>query len=107
MSRPPNSPDNRHFPDPEILPPERPGRRNRSGATWTRLVIDETGVPRLSVTRIGPLGLFLLWVVAALVALGIVVFFLGAFVFFLPLAAVLFAVGVGASIWRAISRSRF
>ncbi len=107
MTKPQNSPEDRYFPEPEIIPPERPGRRRRSGATWTRLVIDEDGIPRVSVTRIGPLGLFVAWVVAALIGLALVVFFLGAFVFLLPLVAVLLAVGVGLSAWRFVSRQRF
>lgn len=107
MSRPPNSPDHRHIQEPEILPPERPRGRSRSGATWTRLVVDEDGVPRVSVTRIGPLGLFVFWLVAALIGLALVVFFLGAFLFLIPLIVVLFALGVGVSIWRFVSRQRF
>ncbi len=106
MTQPPNTPDHRHFEEPEILPPERPGRR-RSGATWMRVVLDEDGFPRVSVTRIGPLGTFLFWIVAALVGLALVVFFLGAFLFLIPLIVVLFAIGAGASIWRFVSRQRF
>jgi len=107
MNRPPNPPEHRHFPEPEIIPPEHPGRRTRSGATWTRLVIDEQGVPRVSVTRIGPLGLFVIWLIAGLVALALLVFFFGAFLFLIPLIVVLLAVGVGMSIWRFVSQQRF
>lgn len=106
MNQPPHSPEDRHFPEPEIIPPGRPDKRTRPGATWTRLVIDEEGVHRVFVTRIGPFGLFVFWMIAGLVTLALVVFFLGAFVFLLPLAAVLLAVGVGMSVWRFISRQR-
>jgi hypothetical protein len=100
------SPENRYFHAPDVLPPKRPGRAARAG-TWTRLVIDEAGVHRLSVTRIGPLGLLAAWLVAGAVALALVVFFLGAFLFLIPLVVVLFAVGVGVNIWRFVSRQRF
>jgi CHASE2 domain-containing sensor protein len=107
MNRPPNPPEHRHFPEPEIIPPERPEPRTRRGATWTRLVIDEHGVPRVSVTRIGPLGVFVAWLIAGLVGLALVVFFFGAVLFLIPLIVVLLAVGVGVSIWRFVSQQRF
>jgi predicted RND superfamily exporter protein len=107
MNRPPNSPEDRHFPEPEIIPPERPDRRARPDATWTGVFVTENGIRRISVKKIGPLGLFVFWTVAVAVALALVVLFLGAFLFLIPLAVVLFAVGIGASIWRTISQGRF
>jgi len=107
MNRPSIPPEDRHVPEPEIIPPEPRGRHSRSSAKWTRLVIDEDGVHRISVTRIGPLGFFAFWLIAGIVALALIVFFLGAFVFLLPLVAVLLAVGVGMSIWRFVSKQLF
>jgi hypothetical protein len=107
MNQGPLPPDDRHFSNPEIIPPGRPDRDRLSGMTWTRLVIDEDGVPRVFVTRIGPLGRFVAWLVAVLVVLALVVFFLGAFVFLMPLIVVLLAVGVGMSIWSFVIRQRF
>lgn len=98
-------PDDRRFPEPEIIPPGEPEMRPR--ATWTRLVIDDEGVHRISVRKVGPLGLFVVWVSAALVAVTVIALVLSAVVVLLPLALLLVAGGFLASWLRSSTRRWF
>lgn len=107
MNRRPIPSENQHFSEPEIIPPNRPDREGKAGATWTRIFVDDQGVHRISVTKVGPLGLIAFWVVAGLLGAALLIFFLGAFVFLLPLLGVLLVIGIVASVFRAFSRRRF
>lgn len=107
MNRGSIPPEDRHRPEPEIIPPARRDRGGRSGTTWTRLSIDETGVQRISVTRIAPLGMFGFWAMVTLGALALFTVFLGAVVLLVPVVAVLLLAGIITRFFRASSRRGF
>jgi hypothetical protein len=97
-------PENRHRPEPEIIPPGQPEPDRRSGATWTRLHVDDAGVHRISVTRVGPLGMLGFWAIVALGSLALAIIFLGALVLLIPLIAVFVATGIVMSFFGSSSR---
>jgi hypothetical protein len=100
----PIPPDEGRRPEPEIIPPDRHGRRNRRGGAWSRIVIDESGVRRVYVGKINPLGLVLVLMLAGLVSIGLLIFFLSAFLILAPVIGLLIAGAVIASVIRAYSR---
>ncbi len=107
MNRAAIPPETRHVPEPEILAPGQPERVTRSGATWTRLRLDGDGVHRVSVTRIGPLGMLGFWMMIALGALALVILFLGALVLLIPAVALVLATGLVMRLLRTSSRRWF
>jgi hypothetical protein len=103
ISQRPIPPDEGRHPEPEIIPPGRPDRRETSGS-WSRVVIDENGVRRIYVAKIGPLSLIPFALLGAIVSIALLIFFLGAFLILLPLLGLLIAGAVIAGLMRAFSR---
>jgi hypothetical protein len=99
-------PEDRHRPEPEIIPPGQPEPDRRSGATWTGLHIDDAGVHRFSVMRVGPLGMLGLWAIVALGSLALTIIFLGALVLLIPLIVLLVSAGIVMSFLGSSSRRR-
>jgi hypothetical protein len=100
----PSPPDERHYPEPEIIPPDRPGHRRRDGGGWSRIVIDQSGVRRIYVGRIGPLGLIPFALLGGFISLALLIFFLGAFLILLPLLGLIVGGTAIAGLMRLRSR---
>lgn len=94
--RPPERPRS----EPEIIPPERAGRRENSQAQVWVWVADREGVRRTTVTVPGPFTIFLALVLVALVVAAILVAVLGAVLIWLPI----FIVAIGALLLAAAIR---
>jgi len=99
--RPPRG-DRAHPAEPEILPPLRGDRRR--AAVWPQAFIEERGRQQIYVARIGPLGLVLLSLLVAMMAVAGVVLFLGAMLIWIPVVGVLAAVAIVASLLRSYIR---
>ncbi len=97
------SPPERPRVEPEIIPPDRYGRRpNWRRAPWRADVFSETrGTHRIYVARLGPVGLALLMLALAAVAAVILIAVLGAVLIWIPVVAVLV---VGAALFRLLRR---
>lgn len=99
----PMQPD-RHYPDPEILPPDRHDYHKRDAGGWSRVVIDRGGVRRIYVGRIGPLGLIPFALLGGLISLGLLIFFLSAFLILAPLLGLIIAGTVISGLTRVQAR---
>lgn len=103
QDEPQDRPGQRHYAEPEILPPERP-RRDGDRTRGPRMFTDERGTHRIYVTKIGPLGLLSFWLIAGLVSIALLVLFLGAFVILIPVLGLLFVAAVIAGVLRRFPR---
>jgi hypothetical protein len=94
----------RHYPDPEILPPLHKSQGETERGPWRRVFIDEQGTRRIYVTKVGPLGLLSFSAFAGFLSVILLILFLGAFVLLLPLLGILFGAAVIAGLLRRFSR---
>jgi hypothetical protein len=83
--------DERRFPEAEIIPPDRHDYRKRKADGWSRVVIEHNGAGRVYVGRIGPLGLIPFALLGGFISVGLLVFFLGAFLILAPLLGLIVA----------------
>jgi hypothetical protein len=79
--------------EPEIIPPGEAGPHPND--RWS-----QGGTHRIYVTRVGPFGLFAIALAALAVLLLVVLLIVGAFLLWLPVAAVLVAIAVVSGLWR-------
>jgi hypothetical protein len=94
MSQPPEKP---RF-EPEIIPPDHAqARSNSERSGW----IHESGVHRVYIGRVGPLGIGLLALGAGLFAAVAILLVLGAFLILIPLVGLLLAVAIISGLARA------
>ena len=81
--------------EPEIIPPgDQPARWEDSDAT----------APRIHVVRMGPVGVFALLLIVALLAAVFAVVLVGAILIWIPIAGLLLAVAIVSSLWRGSLR---
>ena len=85
--------------DPEIIPPGESLRRGDGPF--------ERGTHRIYVARLGPVGFFILTLMAALIGALVLLLVLGTFVVLLPVAGLLVAVGLLTRSLRGSSRRRY
>lgn len=81
--------------EPEIIPPNCADR-----SVWGQPDFAVRGTDRVYVTKVGPLGLILLGLVIAAVAALLVVLVLGAVLLWIPVIALLVAIGVFSGLLR-------
>jgi hypothetical protein len=85
--------------EPEIIPPGAADARWDDGRVrWS------SGTQRVYVARIGPFGFFLIALAVAALAVLVLVLIVGAFLLWIPVAAVLLAIAVLSSLWRGRRR---
>ena len=84
--------------EPEILPPERPGRNDRGGI-WVS-VDDNDGPRRVFIARPGPFTIILALAVLALIAMVMLIVLLSVAVIWIPVVIVLVAAFVLSVYWR-------
>jgi hypothetical protein len=81
--------------EPEIIPPgDQPARWEDS----------DGAAPRIHVVRMGPVGVFALLLIVALLAAVFAVVLVGAFLIAIPIAGLLLAVAIVSSLWRGSRR---
>lgn len=100
----PHRPDESYRAEPEILPPERSHPGKRDSASWSGAFVDERGVRRVYVGKIGPLGLIGCSLLVGVVAAATLILMLGAVVLLIPLAGLLVGAAALAALARAYSR---
>ena len=81
--------------EPEIIPPgDQPARWENS----------DDNAPRIHVVRMGPVGVFALLVIVALLAVVLAVVLVGAILIWIPIAGLLLAVAILSGLWRGSLR---
>jgi hypothetical protein len=90
-------PDERHYSEPEIIPP---GRGDASEPEYPIWRLEEHGVHRIYVTKVGPLGLLPLALLGGAVTVALLAFLFGFLLLLLPVAGVVAAVALIGSFLR-------
>jgi hypothetical protein len=83
--------------EPEIIPPDRAGREPPRAQSF----FETRGSERIYVARVGPFGVILTMLVAAIMFVVLLVLMLGAFLFWLPLLIFFIAGAVIAGFLKA------
>jgi hypothetical protein len=96
-----NEPERPRY-EPEIIPPDRVRGDEMRRATWG--FDNAGGTHRIYVTRIGPFGVFLIAFAAAALSILILVFLIGAFLFWIPIVGLLIGAAILSSAWRSLFR---
>jgi hypothetical protein len=71
--------------EPEIIPPDRAGRRTEQGRPQTRVFIDAHGTERVYIARLGPLGVILSVLTTGILATVMLVLLFATFLIWVPL----------------------
>ena len=91
--------------EPEIIPPDRGGRRDGRGHVWTT-TDEHGGTHRIYVAQPGPFAIIAALIIAGLVFAGIVLLLLGLVLFWIPViilvVAALLLVGYIRTHWRRL-----
>ena len=98
--RPPTHSSEEPRSEPEIIPPQR--EKIRGNAILTS--VNEHGTHRIYVARLGPFSIAVLLLAIALLTAVLVVFLIGAFLLWIPVAALLIAIAIVAAWWRGFFR---
>jgi hypothetical protein len=86
--------------EPEIIPPDRAGRRSENASSRARIFVNSHGTERIYVATPGPLGIILVALVAGILSAVLLILLLGAFLIWVPLLAFFIAGAVVAGILR-------
>jgi hypothetical protein len=78
--------------EPEIIPPDRAGRRTAKGTPQTRVFIDAHDTERVYVAKLGPLGIILAVLATGILAAVMLILLFATFLIWMPLV-VFFIVG--------------
>jgi hypothetical protein len=91
-------PDEQHYSEPEILPP------SRESEAWGGRSVEERGTHRIYVTRVGPFGLLPFMLLGGIISIALLVFLFGFLLILIPVAGVVLAAAIVASLLRGPSR---
>jgi len=97
-SRPPERPD--YFPEPEIIPPDRPGRRSSRRGSFVWMTLEQDGTRRIHVARPGWFTIGLAVLIISVVIAALIALVLGAFLVLVPAIAILVFGLIAASMLR-------
>ncbi len=92
--------DERHYPEPEILPPAQDDGRARRNGVWGQGRIDEHSIHRIFVTRVGPFGLLPFALLGGVLMVALFAFLFGFLLILLPVAGLLAAAALIGSFLR-------
>jgi hypothetical protein len=95
-------PDEEHRWEPEIIPPGRAEGGETESTLWAREV--ERGSQRIYVTKVGGFGLLPFFLLGGLILIALLIFVVGAFLILIPLAGVVIAAAIIASLLRGYPR---
>jgi hypothetical protein len=93
-------PNGRHYSKPEIIPPGRVDGTGRGDSLWDREAVEEHGIHRIYVTRIGPFSLLPLVLLGSVVSIALLVFLFGFLLILIPVAGLILAAAIIGSFLR-------
>jgi len=93
--------DERHYPEPEIIPPggQEDSRAPRD-EVWGQRTIEEHGFHRIYVTKVGPFGLLPFALLGGVLMIALFAFLFGFLLILLPVAGLIFAAAIIGSFLR-------
>jgi hypothetical protein len=92
--------DERHYPEPEIIPPGNDDGSARRNEIWGQRTIEEIGFHRIYVTKIGPLGLLPFALLGGVLTIALFAFLFGFLLILLPVAGLILAAAIIGSFLR-------
>jgi hypothetical protein len=92
--------------EPEIIPPDRIEEEELRRAARLAAYERAGSYQRIYVARIGPLGMFLLALLAGALVIVLLVLLVGAFLIWIPIVALMVAGAVIAGLFRSVFRRR-
>jgi hypothetical protein len=101
------SPPDKHYSDPEIIPPGRNGDGlGGEDVFWPREFTDVRRTHRIYITRISPLRFLPFALVSGLISIVVLLLMFGFFIFLIPVAGIVLAGALIANFLRGPSRWR-
>jgi hypothetical protein len=97
------APPDRHYSDPEIIPPDRAHGRGED-AFWPREITQERRTHRIYIARISPLRFLPFALLSGLISIVVLLFMFGFFILLLPVAGIVLAGALIANFLRGPSR---
>jgi hypothetical protein len=93
-------PEERHSPEPEIIPPGNEDGSEAENPVWGRGTIEEHSIHRIYVTKVGPFGLLPLMLLGGVIAIAMLAFLFGFLLIFIPLVGLILAAALIGSFLR-------
>src|ERR1019366_1611693 len=90
--------------EPEIIPPDHAERQTAQGRPQTRVFIDAHGPERVSVAKLGPLGIILAILTTGILSTVMLILLFGAFLIWMPLVVFFIACAIISGLLRAYFR---
>jgi hypothetical protein len=84
-------PDERHYSEPKIIPPRRADGSEPETPFWGQGTVEEHGIHRIYVTRVGPFGLLPLVLLGSVISIALLVFLFGFLLILIPVAGLVIA----------------
>ena len=84
-------PEERHSPEPEIIPPGNEDGSEAENPVWGRGTIEEHSIHRIYVTKVEPFGLLPLMLLGGVIAIAMLAFLFGFLLIFIPLVGLILA----------------
>ncbi|MCI0466319.1 MAG: hypothetical protein L0Y57_04840 [Beijerinckiaceae bacterium] len=97
-------PDERHFDEPEIIPPGHEDGGELDSMFQRHGVFAEHSVRRVYVTRVGPLGLLPFVILGGVITAALLAFLFGFLLILIPAAALILAAAIIGSLLRGTLR---
>lgn len=85
---------------PEVIPPDRPGRRRSRDAPEMRIFVDTRGAEHVYVARVRPLGIIVLVLIVGLLSTVMLVLLMSTVLIWLPFVAIVVVASIVAALWR-------
>jgi hypothetical protein len=92
--------DERHYPEPEIIPPGQDDGRTPRNEFRGQGTIEEHGIHRIYVTKVGPFGLLPFALLGGVLTITLVAFLFGFLLILLPVAGLILAAAIIGSFLR-------
>lgn len=93
-------PDERHFTEPEIIPPSHDVDFERDNMLRHEGRLEEHGIHRVYVTRLGPLGFLPLMLMSGVIVIALLAFLFGFLLILVPVAGFVLAATIIGSFLR-------
>jgi hypothetical protein len=87
-------------PEPEIIPPEHPGRQTAQDTPRMRIFVDTHGTEHFYVARLRPLGIILLVLTMGILLAVMLILLLSAFLIWIPVVVLLVTAAIIAGLLR-------
>jgi hypothetical protein len=93
-------PEERHYPEPEIIPPGNEDGSEAENPVWGQGTIEEHSIHRIYVTKVGPFGVLPLALLGGVITIALLALLFGFLLIFIPLVGLILAAALIGSFLR-------